>query len=363
MSLGPRLLRAIREIVGWRGVDELAREEELLFATLEWLTEGVLAVNSRRQIVRLNETGRRLLGVDDDVPFPAHRLPHNPVLRSALANALAGGTMEGVESTLGDRVVTITARPLVGGGAVLALYDLTATRRLEAMRRDFVANVSHELKTPLTVIGGFAETLCDDELPVEMRRQFLGTILANTERMRRIVDDLLDLSRIESGGWLPNPETLDTAHAIAEAAAAVEATATRKGIALRQEVARDATTLHADPTAVRQLLSNLVDNGVRHTSAGSVTIFARRAGEGTWLGVRDTGHGIPPEHLPRIFERFYRVDPGRSRQEGGTGLGLSIVKHLAEAHGGRVQAESRVGEGTSIAVWLPDRDDGGAAER
>jgi signal transduction histidine kinase len=316
----------------------------------------VVALDARQRVVRVNAMARRLLRLRDEVPFPADHLPRERVLREALADALAGRAVEdAAELRVDDRVLMLTARPLAGGGAVLAFYDLTPLRRLETVRRDFVANVSHELRTPLTVIGGFAETLADEELPPAQRRQFAATIQANARRMQRIVDDLLDLSRIESGGWRPVPALVDVALAADEAVAAARDAATAKGVALDVAPSDDARVVVADPTAVRQVLSNLTENAVRHTASGTIRVFTRRATQGgVWLGVRDTGSGIGAEHLPRIFERFYRADPGRSREAGGTGLGLAIVKHLAEAHGGEVRAESRLGHGTTIEVRFPD---------
>jgi signal transduction histidine kinase len=289
------------------------------------------------------------------VPFPTSNLPRERGLREAIGAALGGQAVDAHEVQIGGRELSLTARPLAAGGAVVALFDLTPVRRLETIRRDFVANASHELRTPLTVIGGFAETLLDDSLPNEQRRQFASTVLANTHRMQRIVDDLLDLSRIESGGWKPNPARIDTRVLASEALATVKERGLDSRVTLGIEIAPDSTHVWADPTALRQVLTNLVDNAVRHTNEGSVTVFARRvAGGGVAIGVSDTGIGIPPEHLPRIFERFYRVDAGRSRSEGGTGLGLAIVKHLVEGHGGRVRAESTVGRGTKIWAELPD---------
>ncbi|MBX6330698.1 MAG: HAMP domain-containing protein [Gemmatimonadaceae bacterium] len=333
----------------------LQGEEARLAAVIESLNEGVIAVDARRQVVRLNESGRRLLHITDAVPFSLDRLPRDAVLRHALTAALAGEPIAPVETVIDGRALSLTARPLDGGGAVVALFDLTATRRLEAMRRDFVANVSHELKTPLTVIGGFAETLVTDDLPPAQRAQFAEAIRANAERMRRIVDDLLDLSRIESGGWRPNPVVVDARLAADDVIAAVRRAGRDRGVTFEVQIDPQAATLYADPTAVRQVLTNLVDNAVRYTPvAGTVTVFTRPApGGGTWLGVRDTGIGIAAEHLPRIFERFYRVDPARSREAGGTGLGLSIVRHLVEAHGGRVEAESTVGRGTTVSALFP----------
>jgi signal transduction histidine kinase len=229
--------------------------------------------------------------------------------------------------------------------------------QLEALgttRRDFVANVSHELRTPLTIIGGFAETLTDENTPPDARRQFAEMILANTRRMQRIVDDLLDLSRIESGGWVPRPIEIDLKTAIAETVSETKSVAERKGVQIETSVAPNASRAFLDRTALRQILSNLIENAIRYTpSGGRVTVFTEPDSTAIWIGVKDTGEGIPPEHLPRIFERFYRVDSGRAREDGGTGLGLAIVRHLTEAHGGDVQATSEVGRGTTIRVRLP----------
>jgi signal transduction histidine kinase len=271
-----------------------------------------------------------------------------------MAAALGGESVHDAEVHVGDRILNVTARPLDHGGAVLALLDLTRLRRLEAVRRDFVANVSHEMKTPLTVVRGFAETLADDDPPAETRRQFAQSIAAHTRRMQRLVDDLLDLSRIESGGWVPAPALVDVAAVVGDDVSASRAVADRKGIRLDVALAPDAAPVFADPTALRQVIGNLVENAIRHTTTGAVTLRTERDGSGVTVSVSDTGCGIASEHLPRIFERFYRVDPARSREEGGTGLGLSIVKHLVDAHGGRLGAESTLGVGTTVRAWFPD---------
>jgi signal transduction histidine kinase len=326
----------------------LQADDALMAAMIDLLQEGVAAVNAQRQVVILNAPARRLLNIIDQVPFTADLLPRDPELRDRLAGALAGEPSEPTEIVLGGRTVMLQARPLREGGALLAIFDLTTTRRLEAVRRDFVANVSHELKTPITIIGGFAETLASDDPSADERRRFVEAILTNARRMQRLVDDLLDLSRIESGGWVPKPERIDLRATAGEVAAAFAASAGDHGVALGTAIDHRASSITADATAVRQVLSNLVDNALRHTPAGGkVTIFSEPDPLGIALGVRDTGSGITAEHLPRIFERFYRVDPARSREAGGTGLGLSIVKHLVEAHGGRVAAES-AGRGTTV---------------
>ncbi len=248
----------------------------------------------------------------------------------------------------------VTKAPGEVGELAYSLHRLSAQLEgLEKVRRDFVANVSHELRTPLTIVGGFAETLAEDDPPAGIRKEFAGMILENTRRMQRIVDDLLDLSRIESGGWIPKPTQVSVPEIIGEVVNALEPSASEKGLSVRTYIPANAQMAYADRTAILQILANLVENAIRHTSQGAVTVFSEPDQNGTWVGVRDTGEGISPDHLSRIFERFYRVDTGRSREHGGTGLGLSIVRHMTEAHGGRVRVTSRLGEGTAIAALFP----------
>jgi len=348
-----RAVHRLAEQLGAR-LATLEAEESLLTELFDSLTEGAVAVDAQRQVMRINDVGRTLTNVDGVVPFPISRLPANPELRAALERALSGQVVEPSEIILDSRAVSLVARPLTDGGAVLAMYDLTPVRRLEQVRRDFVANVSHELRTPLTIVGGYAETLVDDDdMPVANRSAFLNTILSNTRRMQRIVDDLLDLSRIESGGWRPNPARVRLPDVVADVMLAVTPTAEAKGVVVRADIAPGTERILADPTALRQVLGNLVENAVRHTASGTVRVVARADGALLTLAVSDTGIGIPAEHLPRIFERFYRVDPARSREQGGTGLGLAIVRHLVEAHGGTVTAVSSAGEGTTITTAWP----------
>lgn len=331
----------------------LEADDALRRALMDSLNEGAVAFDARQQVVHVNARARKLLGLREEAPFPVDQLPRDRALRGAITSAIAGEAIDGLEVTIGEKTVTLTARPLSSGGAVLALFDLTPIRRLETVRSDFVANVSHELKTPLTVVGGFAETLGDDTLDADTRHQFTSAILSNTRRMQRIVDDLLDLSRIESGGWTPKASTVDVEAVALEVLATAADRAAKKGVALRVDVDPAASTLAADPTALRQVLANLVDNAIRHTGAGEVVVETRPRSGGVTISVRDTGAGIRAEHLGRIFERFYRVDTARSRDEGGTGLGLAIVKHLVEAHGGHVGATSEVDRGTTIEAWFP----------
>ncbi|MGH7751240.1 MAG: sensor histidine kinase, partial [Gemmatimonadales bacterium] len=265
---------------------------------------------------------------------------------------LDGREVEDRELELDGRALLVTGRVVADGRTLVVLHDVTRLRRLEAVRRDFVANVSHELKTPLTSIAGYAETL-SHEAEGDARR-FAETILSNARWMQRLVDELLDLSRIEAGAWNPSPRVVDLVEAAREAWAPFAESAAARQVAFDVRAAKEAPAATVDPEALEQILANLFDNALRHTPpGGKITVDTAAAPGGVALRVQDTGSGIPREHLPRVFERFYRVDAARSRAQGGTGLGLSIVKHLVEAHGGRVWAESRVGEGTTIHVFLP----------
>jgi two-component system phosphate regulon sensor histidine kinase PhoR len=335
-----------------RRLQEMSDEDGRLVAIIESLDEAIVAVDARGTVVRMNEAARQLFATTDPLPFAATALALGAPLRQALSAAMKGGVIDSVEAAIGERTVALTARPLPAGGAVLAVLDLTERRRLEIVRRDFVANVSHELKTPLTVIGGFAETLRDPALSDRDRERFLDLVTANTSRMQRIVDDLLDLSRYESSAWTPKPADVDLEAVVSDLFTTFRPAAAAKDLSLSVEIDADARTVRFDPTALRQVLSNLIENAIRYTPAGSVTVSARRADDEVVIAVRDTGIGIAPEHLGRIFERFYRADPSRSRADGGTGLGLAIVRHLVEAHGGRVGAESVPGSGTTIYIRM-----------
>ena len=353
------LVRALREMHGQLAerFDQLIAERAEVSAVVESMVEGVVAADERGVVVTANPALRRLLGYRPDEALPSLlQLFRAKAAREAVEQVLRGEAVDGREVEFEGRTLLLTARPLPSGGAVLVLHDLTPLRRLETVRRDFVANVSHELKTPLTSISGYAETLLDHAPDTETARRFLEVILGNARRMQRLVDALLDLSRIESGSWRPRAERLDVAPVAREVWATLAARAAAGGVtfAMDGEGVRP-VQVDADPDALRQFFLNLFDNALRYTPpGGTITCAARRGDGGTTLSVRDSGAGIAGEHLSRIFERFYRADPSRSREEGGTGLGLSIVKHLVEAHGGRVWAESALGRGTTISAFLPD---------
>ncbi len=349
-----RALRAVDENLSSR-LGELERERSGMAALIGSMVEGMVACNARGDVTALNPAARELLGLSPtDEPPPVQELFRHKSAREAIAATLAGVTTTDLEVDIDEHVVLLSGRALKEGGAVFVMHDLTALKRLETIRRDFVANVSHELKTPLTVVHGYAETLRKDEPPADVRAGFLDTMLANTGRMQRLIDDLLDLSRIESRTWTPQRERVDLAPLARDVWASLGGRGHAAQLAFEIAIGARADAVHADPDAVRQILTNVLDNAARYTPAGGrVRIETAREDGLLRLDIGDTGPGIPGEHLPRLFERFYRVDPARSRELGGTGLGLAIVKHLVEAHGGRVEALSTLGQGTTIRVHLP----------
>jgi len=324
-------------------------------ALVDAMVEGVLASDERGRIMTANPAARRLLGYDETESMPnLSSLFRVKAAREVVDATVRGDAVQDRELELNGRTILVNSRPLPAGGAVLVLHDVSQLRRLETVRRDFVANVSHELKTPLTSISGYAETLLSENPDEATRRIFLRTILTNAQRIQSLVDDQLDLSRIESGRWQPRIESLDIAAAAREAWQPRADRAATGRVTFKVDAGAESTTIQADPEAMRQILGNLYDNALRFTPAGgSITAQSRTADGGVAISVRDTGAGIGSEHLPRIFERYYRVDAGRARDAGGTGLGLAIVKHLVEAHGGRVSAESELGTGTVVTCWFP----------
>jgi signal transduction histidine kinase len=348
-----RAFRSMQEELIER-MDELRRGREETAALLGSMVEGVIAVDQAGDVVFCNAALRRLLDYTDDEALPNLReLFRQSDARQIVDAVLGGEAVLGRELAIDGRVVLVTARPLPTRGAVVCLHDLTVLRRLEAVRRDFVANVSHELRTPLTSIAGYADILARDPPDPHTAAQFLEVIRTNASRMQRLVDDLLDLARLESGTWQPELQYVDAAEVVRSAWAPYTERAQAEGVAFTLSVADDAR-LYADTDALRQILTNLFDNALRHTPAGGrIQVEMMAADDGTVVSVSDTGSGIAAEHLPRVFERFYRADPARSRSQGGTGLGLSIVKHLVESHGARIDLTSALGRGTTIRMLFP----------
>jgi len=316
----------------------------------------VLQLDRVGRILLANRAFARLLAANAVPPAKGallHEVARVPALLEILKDAASGPRTGEVELTgPPTRTLMVRAAPMEGGpepGCVLAvLDDVTEFKRLDAIRRDFVANASHELKTPLSAIQGYAEMLLDDTGGEEAR-----IILHHTRRLSKLVEDLLSLSRLEARKMDLKFKAVGLKPFIARAVLLITPQAEGKGIAVTQDIA-DGIEVHADEEALLQILSNLLDNAVKYTSSGGrVTVVAQAASpDRITLAVRDSGPGIPAEHLPRLFERFYRVDKARSRELGGTGLGLAIVKHLAELLDGEAYIESQVGAGTEAGVRL-----------
>jgi two-component system phosphate regulon sensor histidine kinase PhoR len=264
---------------------------------------------------------------------------------------------------LKPRRVLVRAAPLADGARTrfAVFVDVTDIRRLETVRRDFVANVSHELRTPVTSVLSAAETLTDAlTRDPEASARFVDIIRRNAERLQRLIEDLLDLSRIESKELRLHPEAIELNPFITHALSLSRGRAEERGVRVAAEVEPGCPTVTADRRALEQVLTNLIDNAIKYCPGAAVTVRARSADGDAGvkpgrveIDVKDTGPGIEAKHLPRLFERFYRVDAGRSREMGGTGLGLSIVKHLVDAMGGDVRVTSEIGAGSTFTISLP----------
>jgi two-component system phosphate regulon sensor histidine kinase PhoR len=328
----------------------LSRERSDLSAMFDELEDGVAQVDRDGLILRNNRAFESWIGRPQLVGERIGSLLRHPGNLTAV-HAAIGGEPASNESQIGPATVLLTARP-DEGGALIVLRDLTHTRQLEAVRRDFVANASHELKTPLTSIRGFAEAIADAEV-ADVPRGFADRIIANAERMQALVDDLLDLGRIESGAWSPALVAVDLETVTLETWEALDPRPSEAGVRLDIK-APGGHSLVADLEATRQIMRNLLDNALRYAPADSaIVVTLTRDGPFDRIVVEDSGPGIPADQVERVFERFYRVDTARSREAGGTGLGLSIVKHLVAAQGGTVYIESELGKGTRVCLAFP----------
>jgi two-component system phosphate regulon sensor histidine kinase PhoR len=349
-----------------RRIAEITDDRNKLQAILASMVEGVIAVDREERVIHLNSVAKRILhvGSSDHLGRPIWEVTRLHEVSEIIHETLRTGVERSAEFRRPvqsqDRIVELYSSPIrVGqdqmGGAVLVLHDVTELRRLESVRRDFVANVSHELKSPLTVIRGLVETLLDDSaLPTTTRASFLEKIRRQAERLRSIVSDLLTLSRAESGLPGMRRERIDWRDPVEESFRAFSPALEAKRIAARVDLPAGPVPVHADGDSLRLLLDNLLDNAVKYTPVGGeIVVRLRTEHEVAVLEVRDSGIGIEPKDQQRVFERFYRVDKARSRALGGTGLGLSIVKHLALAHGGEVGLESDPGRGSTFRVQLP----------
>ena len=372
-------LRSLSKAVGEMGtqlksrIEEISKEKDYLQTILKGMTEGVLVVDGRGRILMVNDALRMLLSLSRDV---SDKMPleiiRNAELEGAIRKAIQDGGKIALELDLnrpGEKTIEVNVVSILPSnrrtnedreevrGAIAVFHDITRLKQLEKIRQDFVANVSHELRTPLTTIKGYAETLLEGALKEDQAFQFVQVIKRHTDRLTKLVEDLLMLSRIETKEFQLKMEAISIRDFIDDIIDFVKQPAKRKKIILSRDEISSSLAVRADRGHLEQILINLLDNAVKYTPEGGRVIVSavEKDSEDIQFSVEDNGIGIPKEDLSRIFERFYRVDKGRSKELGGTGLGLSIVKHLVQAHGGRVWVESQMGKGSTFYFILPNR--------
>jgi len=357
-------------------IKDILGEKEKVDSILRCMTEGVLVVDNQGRLVLLNQNAQKMFSLPStrDVRGASlMEISRHPEMKRLLEQVLASDVSKEPltqEICLDEgRWFRVSAVDLRGAdekplGYVLVFHDVTELKRLETVRSDFVANVSHELRTPLTAIRGYAETLLQSP-PADPKdaEHFLGIIHRHSERLGRLIDDLLTLSDLESGKILITKERLRPTELIARVIEIFQDQARRKNIALSRNIQPGLPSIVGDLDRLEQVLINLIDNAIKYTPAGgevqvsaSLSVSTNHHPAVVEIAVSDTGSGIPEKDLPRLTERFYRVDKARSRELGGTGLGLAIVKHIVQAHQGQLRIESRIQKGTTVRVFLPAED-------
>ena len=339
---------------------QLRTERDLQGRILEAMVEGVVVVDPAGRIVLVNPAIRAMLLLGADA---VGKLLIETVRHAQLEDLLddagvpGGGPVEIELPGLKPRRLLVHASPLPGAdkGQLFVFVDVTELRRLESLRRDFVANASHELRTPIAAVRSATETLRSGALEdPDAAIRFVDIIERNAARLQSLVEDMLELSKLESNEFKLKRERVELGAVVPIVLALFRERAEKKGVRVGAELPSNAVAVEGDRRALEHVLSNLVDNAVKYCPPGTqVRVTAQPVEDRIRLVVADNGPGIPPEHLPRVFERFYRVDAGRSRELGGTGLGLSIVKHMVEAMRGKVSVESEVGRGSTFTVSLP----------
>jgi len=371
-----RLSKAINEmsLQLQNKIEEISTEKDYLQTLLRGIMEGVLVVDARGRILMVNNALRQLLSlpphVEDRTPLEIIR---NAELERTLRQVLQDGENTTLELTLPSpegktfevNVVGISPSPegMVKEdegrrGVIAVFHDITRLKELEKIRRDFVANVSHELRTPLTTIKGYAETLLEGALKEEVASQFVQVIKRHSDRLEKIVEDLLILSKIESKEFQLKMESLSVSDLIGDVLDFIKEPLNKKKISVSVGELPLTLLVNGDRQYLEQVLINILDNAIKygHERGRMIISATERDQREVEISVKDDGIGIPKEDLLRVFERFYRVDKGRSHDLGGTGLGLSIVKHIVQAHGGRIWVESQLGEGSTFYFTLPQKN-------
>jgi two-component system phosphate regulon sensor histidine kinase PhoR len=338
-----------------------ARDRARMEAILAGMVEGVIVVDPQGRLQLANDAARQMLKLaDPGIGRPYVETIRLPAIAELFAAVLSGGTPAPLQFTPprdSSRTIMASAAPAAGAaeyGVILVLHDITDLRRADQIRRDFVANVSHELRTPLTANRGYVEALSDDDGSVDEKRRFLEIIGRHTQRMERLVKDLLRLARLDAGQETLDIIACDTRNLLDSVITDAGQAADERGQTVEIAIAPGAETVRGDPAKLHDALRNLVANAITYAPEGStIRIDVAPADRGVSIAVSDAGPGIPDEDLLRVFERFYRVDKSRARDPGGTGLGLAIVKHLVELHGGTVRVENRAEGGARFVITLP----------
>jgi two-component system phosphate regulon sensor histidine kinase PhoR len=349
-----------------RRLTELETDRARMEAILSGMVEGVLVVDADGRLRLVNEAASRMLNMESNL-LGRHYVEavRQPGIVGHLGAALKGERRSPIEVPLdavspagGPRIYRAQATPASGdgGGAVLVLHDISDLRRVDRVRRDFVANVSHELRTPLTAVRGYVEALMDESTDRDQHKKFLEVIDRHTGRMERLVRDLLRLARLDAQQETADVHAIDAAALFRSAAADLSERIAYHNLQVDISVTPAAATIHADQNKLQDALRNLIENAVNYSpQGGRIEMEAHADGERVVLSVADEGPGVPQADLGRVFERFYRVDQSRTSDPGGTGLGLSIVRHLVELHGGKVSASNRAEGGALFTISLPHR--------
>ncbi len=337
------------------GFNALETSRQTLETLLNSMQEAVIAVSQDERVLWANERMERLLPSGIRLGAPLVQSVRDPEILASVQKALVSRdvTMARAAKIFSGRIFDVTAAPMPGGGAVAVLHDQTDIERVEKTRRDFIANVSHELRTPLTSVQGYSETLLDSHSLPENLREFVEVIRKNATRMARLTEDLLVLARVESGEQKLNLQLTLPQELLDDAVQTFHDIEARRGTELSLMNTATSAVL-VDRDAIHQVFTNLIDNALKYGDQGKkILVGACETEDGVQFYVRDFGTGIPSEHLPRLFERFYRVDKARSRESGGTGLGLAIAKHVVRAHSGKIHAESELNHGSTFYFTLP----------
>ena len=358
-----RLVLALEDLfIKHQSLDrELAERAARSEAMLGAMQDGLLVVDADRRIILLNRTFRDLFGLtDNSLGEPLLEAIRHPTIEATVTETLGSGEAVRREFAIGNREMQMSGVPMrnEGGqtlGAVFLIHDVTELKRADEIRKDFVANVSHELRTPLSILRGYIETLRDDpEISADESTRILEVMDRHSKRLGQLVDDLLVLAKLESGRSKLQMSEVNLSKLFPDVVHDWEKKFAEKRLKVIVDLPAQPTLVRAEEGRLREVLYNLLDNAVKYSfENGSIRLQVTERDHEVVLSVSDDGIGIAEEDLPRIFERFYRADKARSRALGGTGLGLSIVKHIAQLHGGRAEAESQLGQGTTIRVVLP----------